>query len=48
MASDSLTAALEALEAALDAAEGADFDAFAEALAEPIKAFAAAVREALR
>jgi hypothetical protein len=48
MESDSLTEALGALEAALEATETADFDAAAKALAEPIKALTAAVKEALR
>jgi hypothetical protein len=48
MASDSLTEALAALEAALDATEGADLDASAEALAGPVKALNAAAKEALR
>jgi len=47
MANDSLSQALDALEAALDASEGADFDASAEALAGPVKAFDAAAKEAL-
>lgn len=48
MASDSLSEALAALEAALDATEGADPDAAAAALAEPVKAFDAAAKEAVR
>ena len=48
MASDSLTEALQALEAALDASEGADIDAAVAALAEPVKAFDAAAKETLR
>lgn len=48
MASDSLTEVLDALEAALDASEGADPDASAAALVEPVKAFNAAAKEALR
>jgi hypothetical protein len=48
MASDSLTEALDALEAALDASEGADPDVSAEALADPVIAFNAAAKEALR
>ncbi|MGQ0533061.1 MAG: hypothetical protein ACT4OF_10290 [Caulobacteraceae bacterium] len=49
MASDSLSEALAAVEAALDALEeGADPDVAAAKLAEPIKAFNAAAKEALR
>ena len=48
MASDSLTEALDALETALDTTEGADADASAEALVEPVRALNAAAREALR
>jgi len=44
-----LVAALDALENRLDAAElGADPDVVAKALAEPVRAFDAAAREALR
>jgi hypothetical protein len=48
MASDSLSEALLALEAALDATEGADPDASAAALAQPVQALDAAAKEALR
>jgi hypothetical protein len=49
MASDSLTEALDALEACLDALEeGADPDVAAAALAQPVKAFNASAKEALR
>jgi hypothetical protein len=47
MASDSLIEALAALEAALDAAESADPDTAAALLAEPVRAFDAAAKEAL-
>jgi hypothetical protein len=44
-----LAAALDAIEAQLDALElGADPDAVARALAEPIRAFDAAAKEAVR
>jgi hypothetical protein len=48
MARDSLSEALATLEAAVDAAEGADPDAAAEMFADPVKAFNAAAKEALR
>jgi len=44
-----LSAALDAIEARLDALElGADADVIAKALADPVRAFDAAVREANR
>lgn len=48
MASDSLSEALDAVEAALYAAENADAGTPAAALAEPVKALNAAAKEALR
>lgn len=48
MASDSLSEALDAVEAALDAADSAGAHAPAALLAEPIKALNAAAKEALR
>lgn len=48
MASDSLSQALDALEAALDASEGAGPDESAAALAQPVKVFDEAAKEALR
>jgi hypothetical protein len=48
MASDSLSEALDAVEAALDAAESADADTSAAVLAGPVRAFNAAAKEALR
>ncbi|MGD9968281.1 MAG: hypothetical protein AB7T59_17310 [Hyphomonadaceae bacterium] len=48
MASDSLIEALDRLEAALEAGDGADPDAAAEDLADAVEAFDAAAKEALR
>ncbi len=48
MASDSLSEALDAVEAALDAANAAGADVPADMLVEPVKALNAAAKEALR
>ncbi len=48
MASNSLSEALDAVEAALDATESADADASAAGACAPVRALNAAAKEALR